>query len=90
MELTLLEFFQWKIALPTPAHFIDYLMVYSVLPTDLHGQKRIQDCGRVREYVQKYNNYFLEITLQGMFFDKVSYSLFPSFVKVFFHCLMRL
>jgi hypothetical protein len=65
MEITLLEFFQWRICLPTPAHFVDYILNFSVLSSDCHANRPIQDCERVRKFVKKYNNYFLEITLQG-------------------------
>ena len=65
MELTILEFFEWKIGLPTPAHFMDYLLIHSVSTTDTHEDKPITDSDRVRDFVKKHLNYFLEITLQG-------------------------
>lgn len=65
MELTLLDFFQWHIGLPTPAHFIDFFLTVGVSRKDLHHNRPMVDSSMATEYVRKYSSYFLEISLQG-------------------------
>ena len=65
MELTLLDFFNWNIGLPTPAHFIDYFLTAAVSNSDLHHNRPMTDKVIATEYIRKYASYFLEISLQG-------------------------
>ncbi|XP_013397814.1 cyclin-J [Lingula anatina] len=74
MELTLLQFFHWNVSMTTAAHLIDYYMKFSVEETDYHGDRLILCLAKAQEYVLKYANYFLEISLQDY---KFRYSL-PS------------
>ena len=70
MEISLLEFFQWNIAFPTAAHFRDYYLHVAVADTDYHGEQPIIEVNKTKNYMKKYVNYFLEISLQGECFRK--------------------
>ncbi len=63
MELTLLEAFSWNVAFPTAAHFANYFLTAGVTTGDYHGDMPVE-YDKVSGYLQKYMNYFLEISLQ--------------------------
>ena len=65
MELLLLDHFNWNIALPTSASFVDIFLVQSVFSDDSHSGRPLNNCAKARIYVKKYVHYFLEISLQG-------------------------
>ena len=65
MELVLLEFFQWNICYPTAAHFSDYLRESSLVCRSRSKQYPLS--AELLELFEKYINYFLEISLQGIY-----------------------
>ena len=69
MELLLLNFFDWKVSFPTPAHFTEHYMQLSQDENDTLNGKPIESFIRVLEHLRKYTNYFLEISLQGRVLD---------------------
>ncbi|XP_018607744.1 cyclin-J-like [Scleropages formosus] len=64
MELLLLETFGWNLCLPTAAHFIDYYLSVSVQEGDLHNGWPLCSLSKTRAFMDKYSNYFLEVSLQ--------------------------
>ncbi|XP_071793213.1 cyclin-J-like isoform X1 [Asterias amurensis] len=68
MELLLLQFFDWNVAAPTAAHFLGYFLTEA----SGNGETKYDD-SRNNEfsniYIQKYTNYFLEISLQDHAFS---------------------
>ena len=70
LELLLLESFQWNLYLPTAAHFIEYYLSISVHEADMHDGWPMSCLDKTRLYMDKYADYFLEVSLQG----KASYS----------------
>lgn len=76
MELLLLETFQWNLYLPTAAHFIDYYLSISVHEADLHDGWPMTCLDKTRLYMDKYADYFLEVSLQ----DHVFLCFLPSMV----------
>uniref|UniRef100_A0A8C6UKF0 Cyclin-J n=1 Tax=Neogobius melanostomus TaxID=47308 RepID=A0A8C6UKF0_9GOBI len=64
MELLLLETFQWNLYLPTAAHFIEYYLSISVHEADLHDGWPMTCLDKTRLYMDKYADYFLEVSLQ--------------------------
>lgn len=92
MELLLLDFFDWNISVPTSLHFVDYFLMDAVGPHDLHGGKPLTNFD-APIYLERYAQYFLEISLQGnqafrlyiFFFLSVIFSVSKiSLVHVFF------
>lgn len=65
MELLLLENFHWNIYLPTAAHFIEYYLSVGVSETDLHDGWPMACLEKTVLYMNKYADYFLEVSLQG-------------------------
>ncbi|XP_038140088.1 cyclin-J [Cyprinodon tularosa] len=68
MELLLLETFNWNLYLPTAAHFIDYYLSIAVLAGDLHDGWPMASLEKTKLYMNKYADYFLEVSLQDHFF----------------------
>ncbi|XP_034037126.1 cyclin-J-like protein [Thalassophryne amazonica] len=64
MELLLLETFNWNLCMPTPAHFIDYYLHASVQEGDLYNGWPISSLSKTKAFMDKYTNYFLEVSLQ--------------------------
>lgn len=75
MELVLLEFFHWDLLMPTAAHFADYYSVYAISATDLFSGQKIKSLPAAKQLVEKYINYFLDISLQDHLFLKFPPSL---------------
>ena len=75
MELLLLQFFDWNVAAPTAAHFLGYFLTEA----SGNGETKYDD-SRNNEfsniYIQKYTNYFLEISLQGMLHSQATLTVF--------------
>lgn len=65
MELLLLETFQWNLYLPTSAHFIEYYLSIAVHEGDLHDGWPMTCLEKTKVYMDKYADYFLEVSLQG-------------------------
>lgn len=65
MELLLLETFDWNLYLPTAAHFIEYYLSVAVHEGDLHDGWPLSSLEKTRLYMDKYTDYFLEVSLQG-------------------------
>ncbi|KAL4641257.1 cyclin-J [Arapaima gigas] len=75
MELLLLETFQWNLYLPTAAHFIEYYLSIAVHETDLHDGWPMANIEKTVQYMAKYADYFLEVSLQDHEFLKFAPSL---------------
>jgi hypothetical protein len=74
MELMLLDTFDWKISFPTAAHFADYFSMAATLDDDeIQRNQTVLDLNKVKLYMDKYVNYFLEISLQGLFGKKAHF-----------------
>lgn len=67
MELLLLETVHWNLYLPTAAHFIEYYLSIAVSETDLHDGWPMACLEKTVLYMNKYADYFLEVSLQGKF-----------------------
>lgn len=65
MELLLLETFHWNLYLPTAAHFIEYYMSIAVSETDVRDGWPMACLEKTILYMNKYADYFLEVSLQG-------------------------
>ncbi|XP_053189033.1 cyclin-J [Scomber japonicus] len=76
MELLLLETFQWNLYLPTAAHFIEYYLSIAVHEGDLHDGWPMTCMEKTKLYMDKYADYFLEVSLQ----DHVFLCFAPSLV----------
>ena len=64
MELLLLQFFEWNVAVPTAAHFLSYFLTEAAGKGEkFHEDNRGSEYSNI--YMQKYTHYFLEISLQG-------------------------
>ena len=83
MELLLLQFFDWNIARPTAAHFLGYFLTQAAVAAGQPGQSLRTDNPDPRSeftnvYMQKYTNYFLEISLQGRCYVILSFLVFEA------------
>ena len=66
MEMLLLQAFDWHVAHPTAAHFLDHYVAHAVCASDVHNSKPLgAKCHRARDFVLRYCAYFLEVSLQG-------------------------
>lgn len=65
MELLLLETFNWNLYLPTSAHFIEYYLSMAVHEEDLQDGWPLVCLDKTVVYMNKYADYFLEVSLQG-------------------------
>ncbi|XP_041477285.1 cyclin-J-like [Lytechinus variegatus] len=74
MELLLLDFFDWNVSVPTALHFVDYFLMDSIGPNDLHGGKPLTNFDALI-YLERYAQYFLEISLQDHTFSTLQPSL---------------
>ncbi|XP_071476704.1 cyclin-J-like [Diadema antillarum] len=74
MELLLLDFFNWNVAIPTALHFADYFTMGAIGPNDLHAGKPLTGCNATL-YLKQYTQYFLEISLQDHVFSNCRPSL---------------
>ncbi|XP_006002649.1 cyclin-J-like protein [Latimeria chalumnae] len=64
MELLLLETFNWNLCMPTAAHFTDYYLFVSVYENDLHNSWSHATVAKTKVFMDKYTQYFLEVSLQ--------------------------
>ncbi|KAM9477283.1 cyclin-J [Clarias gariepinus] len=64
MELLLLENFHWNLYLPTAAHFIEYYLSIAVSETDQLDGWPMACLEKTSLYMNKYADYFLEVSLQ--------------------------
>ena len=86
MELRLLQFFQWNVALPTAAHFLEYFLVAALTASDcFDGRSLGHQATEARSTLSKYVVYFLEISLQSL---SLSLSLSVSLSVCVFGCEM--
>ncbi|GIX96154.1 cyclin-J [Caerostris darwini] len=76
MEVSVLNFFNWDVLFPTAAHFAEYYALFAIQPTDTLQDKSLSDYDLVKVYVNKYINYFLEVTIQ----DPIFINFCPSIV----------
>lgn len=74
MELLLLDFFNWNISVPTALHFVDYFLMDAISPSDLHAGKPLASFNAVT-YLERYAQYFMEISLQDHTFSPCQPSL---------------
>jgi len=70
VELTILDFFKWKIGILTPAHFTEYYMMYGLSEADMHHDSIVSSdyIEKTWTYLKKYVNYFLEVCLQDHYY----------------------
>ncbi|XP_070539818.1 cyclin-J-like isoform X1 [Ptychodera flava] len=68
MELLLLDFFSWNVCIPTSAHFLEYYIQESIGENDLHAGRKLENPWKAKLYMEKYSNYFLDISLQDHVF----------------------
>ncbi|ESO93088.1 hypothetical protein LOTGIDRAFT_119939 [Lottia gigantea] len=64
MELTVLKFHKWQLAVPTPAHFMPYFLTIAADEGDLHNGVPIINKQIMTQYIENHAKYFLEISLQ--------------------------
>ncbi|CAL1272210.1 unnamed protein product [Larinioides sclopetarius] len=76
MEVSVLNFFNWDALFPTAAHFAEYYALYAVQRSDKHENRPLSNYDLVKVYVQKYIDYFLEVTI----LDPAFINLAPSLV----------
>lgn len=67
IELTILWHLQWKLCVPTAAHFADYFLAVCVSEEDSRQDATITDVASAQESISQYTHYFLDISLQGGF-----------------------
>lgn len=67
MELLLLDFYDWNVSFPTPAHFTEYYLEFALDNTDLLQGKRLPPVAHIKPHLAKYTTYFLEISMQGLY-----------------------
>lgn len=66
MEITVLNFFDWSLSIPTVAQFVPYFLVVSVDNHDLIDGQPILCKSAVVTCLEKHTKYFMEISLQGL------------------------
>lgn len=67
MEITVLNFFDWSLSVPTVAQFVPYFLVVSVDDYDLIDGQRMTSKSAVVACLEKHTKYFMEISLQGLY-----------------------
>ena len=67
MEVAISECLKWRLILPTSASFMDFYVLKSLNQNDLHGGNEITSLPKARAHLRKYAEYFVEVSLQGMF-----------------------
>lgn len=65
MEIKIASCLDWKLILPTAAHFVDFYALESLSTNDLHAENEITCIVKARSYLQRYAKYFIEVSLQG-------------------------
>ncbi|XP_007474025.1 cyclin-J-like protein isoform X1 [Monodelphis domestica] len=75
-ELLLLEAFGWNLCMPTPAHYVDYYLLFSLSEKDLCNNRPIFSFSKTKGFLEKYVHYFLEVSLQ----DHIFHNFPPSMV----------
>lgn len=68
IEIMLLEFFDWNLCVPTPAHYIDYFTKRAISGNDLIMNKPISSLTHLKNNMKDFVNYFLDISIQGTSF----------------------
>ena len=72
IELVMLNYFDWRINLPTASYFASALSPYAILDTDRLVSGRILSFSKAHAYLEEYINYFLSVSLGDMsFVDKL-------------------
>lgn len=66
MEITVVNFFDWSLSIPTVAQFVPYFLVVSVDNYDLIDGHPILSKSAVITCLEKHTKYFMEISLQGL------------------------
>ncbi|XP_045146497.1 cyclin-J-like [Echinops telfairi] len=90
MELFLLETFQWNLCLPTAAHFIEYYLCESVHVTDLHDGWPMICSEKMKLFMAKYVDYFLQVSLQDYAFLNYAPSLIAAACVASSRIILRL
>ncbi|MCI4376246.1 hypothetical protein PGIGA_G00186110 [Pangasianodon gigas] len=90
MELLLLETFHWNLYLPTAAHFIEYYLSIAVSETDLHDGWPMACLEKTMLYMNKYADYFLEVSLQDHAFLRFAPSLVAAACVASSRVILRL
>ncbi|XP_072046631.1 cyclin-J-like [Amphiura filiformis] len=77
MELLLLDFFSWKISVPTAAYFMDFYLTEAISCNDQYAGRPLSTeyAINARTYLRKYANYFLDVSLQDHVFSSCKPSL---------------
>ncbi|XP_061211421.1 cyclin-J-like protein [Neopsephotus bourkii] len=86
IEGLLLENFGWNLCMPTPAHYIDYYLYVSFGANDLHYGWPITSPNKVRELLETYAYYFLDLSVQ----DPTFLHFRPSLIAAASVCASRI
>jgi len=78
MEVKIAACLNWKLILPTAANFVDFYTMESLSPSDLHAENEITCIVKARSYLQRYAQYFIEVSLQDYMFMQFLPSLVAS------------
>lgn len=78
MEITVLNFFDWSLSIPTVAQFVPYFLVVSVDNHDLIDGQPILCKSAVVTCLEKHTKYFMEISLQDHVFRNYTPSLIAA------------
>jgi len=72
IELVMLNYFDWKINLPTSCYFASAMLPYAILETDRLASGRILSFSKAHAYLEEYVFYFLSVSVSEMsFIDKL-------------------
>uniref|UniRef100_A0A8C6JPB2 Cyclin-J-like protein n=1 Tax=Melopsittacus undulatus TaxID=13146 RepID=A0A8C6JPB2_MELUD len=86
VEILLLENFDWNLCMPTPAHYIDYYLYVSFGENDLHNGWPITSPTEVKDFLEKYAYYFLDLSVQ----DPTFLHFRPSLIAAACVCASRI
>jgi len=75
LEIVMMSYFHWNLALPTAHNTTSLLLPHAVLPTDLHNGGPIVHQGRAADYFAEYVNFFLSFAVVDSAFLDASPSL---------------
>ncbi|XP_061170451.1 cyclin-J-like [Saccostrea echinata] len=75
MEITVLNFFDWSLSIPTVAQFVPYFLVVAVDDCDLIDGLPLSSKTAVKECLERHTKYFMEISLQDHVFRDYAPSL---------------
>ncbi|KAJ8317217.1 hypothetical protein KUTeg_005121, partial [Tegillarca granosa] len=78
MELTVLNYFDWILSVPTVAHFLPYFLNVAVDETDMYNGYTIRCKATMISYVEKYAKYYSEISLQDHLFRNYNPSMIAA------------